>query len=225
MQAWVAIGYKGPDVLALRHLPLPRIGAHDVLIRVEATTVSAGDRRLRASDFPTGMGLLGRAFCGVTRLRRPVLGTELTGIVAAIGSAVARFVPGDAVIAFPGAAVGGHAEYCRFSETGMIVPRPAGLPIETAAALGFGGTTAMDYLRRANCKAGERVLVVGVSGTVGSARSNWLRRLGQESAQSRAAATRCWSVPLEPQRPSTMRFAMSPPSWRAGTLWPMLWAR
>jgi|GEM_PF-5618083 D-arabinose 1-dehydrogenase-like Zn-dependent alcohol dehydrogenase len=88
------------------------------------------------------MGLFGRAFCGVTRLRRPVLGTELTGIVAAIGSAVTRFAPGDAVIVFPGAAVGGHAEYCRFSETGMIVPRPAGLPIETAAALGFGGTTA-----------------------------------------------------------------------------------
>lgn len=169
MQAWVATGYGGPDVLALRHLPLPRIGARDVLIRVEATTVSAGDRRLRASDFPTGMGLLARAFCGITRLRRPVLGTELTGIVAAIGSAVTRFAPGDAVIAFPGAAVGGHAEYCRFAETGMILPRPAGMPIKTAAALGFGGTTAMDFLRRANCTAGEQLLVVGASGTVGSA--------------------------------------------------------
>ncbi len=169
MQAWVATGYGAPDVLALQRLPLPQVGARDVLIRVEATTVSAGDRRLRAGDFPEGMGLLARAFCGITRLRRPVLGTELTGIVAAIGSAVTRFVPGNAVIAFSGAAVGGHAEYCRMAETGMIVPRPAGLPIETAAALGFGGTTAMDYLRRANCKAGEQVLVIGASGTVGSA--------------------------------------------------------
>ena len=128
-------------MLALRHLPLPRIGAHDVLIRVEATTVSAGDRRLRASDARQAWGSSGGP-SAASHACRPVLGTELTGIVAAIGSAVTRFAPGDAVIAFPGAAVGGHAEYCRFSETGMIVPRPAGLPIETAAALGFGGTTA-----------------------------------------------------------------------------------
>ena len=168
MRAWVATGYGGPDVLALADMPLPHVGPRDILIKVQATTVSAADRRIRALDFPRGMGLLGRAFFGLSRPRRPVLGTELTGIVVAAGEAVTRFRPGDAVIAFPGVKMGGHAEYCRV-RTGLIVPRPAGMALETAAALGFGGTTALDFLRRANLAAGERVLVIGASGTVGSA--------------------------------------------------------
>jgi NADPH:quinone reductase-like Zn-dependent oxidoreductase len=115
------------------------------------------------------MGLLGRLALGVRRPRRAVLGAELTGVVAAVGAEVTRFGPGDAVIAFPGFRQGAHAEYCRMPADGMVVSRPDGMAVETAAALGFGGTTARHYLRRAGVSAGERVLVIGASGTVGAA--------------------------------------------------------
>lgn len=169
MRAWVARAYGGPEVLELCEMPAPRPGAGDVLVRVEATSVSAGDRRIRALDMPKGMGWLGRVALGLRRPRRPVLGAELTGIVAAVGDKVTRFQPGDAVIAFQGMRMGAHADYCLVSEAGLIVPRPACMPLEMAAALGFGGTTARDFLRRANAARGERMLVIGASGTVGSA--------------------------------------------------------
>jgi NADPH:quinone reductase-like Zn-dependent oxidoreductase len=169
MRAWVATAYGGPEVLALRELPVPVLRPGEILIRMQATTVSSGDRRIRALDMPPGMRLAGRLALGLRRPRRAVLGAELTGVVAAIGPGVTRFAAGDAVIAYPGLLQGAHAEFCRMRADGMVVPRPADMKIETAAALGFGGTTARDYLRRAGLRAGERVLVIGASGTVGAA--------------------------------------------------------
>jgi NADPH:quinone reductase-like Zn-dependent oxidoreductase len=169
MRAWVVTRYGGPEVLALREVPVPRPGRGEVLIRVEATTVSSGDRRVRALDLPPGMGAMGRLAIGLRRPRRAVLGAELTGCVAAVGAGVTRPRPGDAVIAFPGFRQGAHAEFVVMPESGMVVPRPDAMPIGIAAALGFGGTTARDYLRRAAVRAGERVLVIGASGTVGAA--------------------------------------------------------
>lgn len=169
MRAWVATGYGGPEVLALRDVPLPVPARGEVLIRVQATTVSSGDRRVRALDLPPGMGLVGRLALGLRRPRRPVLGAELTGRVAAVGAGVTNLAPGDAVIAFPGFRQGAHAEFTLMPAAGMVAPRPQGMALEIAAALGFGGTTARDYLRRAALRAGERVLVIGGSGTVGAA--------------------------------------------------------
>jgi len=169
MRAWIATAYGGPEVLALRDVPIPVPGPGDILIRMQATTVSSADRRIRALDLPPGMGFAGRLALGLRRPRRAVLGAELTGVVAAVGARVVRFAPGDKVIAYPGFRQGAHTEYCRMPADGMVVPRPAGMSVETAAALGFGGTTARDYLRRAKLRAGERVLVIGASGTVGAA--------------------------------------------------------
>ncbi|WP_291299116.1 NAD(P)-dependent alcohol dehydrogenase [Elioraea sp.] len=169
MRAWVARSYGGPEVLALREVKLPQPGPGEVLIRVEATTVSSADRRIRALDLPAGMALMGRLALGLRRPRRAVLGVELTGRIAAVGAGVTRFAPGDAVIAFPGFRQGAHAEFAVMPAAGMVVARPACMSVETAAALGFGGTTARDYLRRARLREGERVLVIGASGTVGAA--------------------------------------------------------
>lgn len=169
MRAWCARDYGGPEVLELRDLPLRPPGPGEVLVRVEATTVSSADRRIRALDVPRGMGPILRMVFGITRPRNPVLGAEFTGIVAAVGAEVARFREGDAVIAFPGARMGGHAEFARMPAKGRLVPRPASMPLETAAALAFGGSTARHFLRRTALRAGERVLVIGASGTVGSA--------------------------------------------------------
>lgn len=169
MQAWVANAYGGSNVLSLETMPLPKPGVKELLVRVQATTVSSADRRIRAMDFPAGMRSIGRIMFGWNKPRRPVLGVEVTGIVVAIGSRTSRFKPGDAVIATCGMRMGAHAEYIALPECGAVVPRPDEMPIETAAALGFGGMTSRDFLRRANLQNRESVLVIGASGTVGSA--------------------------------------------------------
>lgn len=169
MLAWRASAYGGPEVLKLGRVatPLPRDA--EILIRVQATTVSSADRRIRAMDFPSGLAVFGRAYFGWRTPRRPILGCEATGVVVEVGAKARRFQPGDAVIAFPSARGGGHGEYLRMPESGTVVARPAGMSIEAAAALAFGGLTARDFLRRSALKAGERLLVIGACGTVGSA--------------------------------------------------------
>ena len=97
----------GADVLTMKGVPVPTPGANEVLIRVQATTVSSADRRIRAMDFPSGLRLAGRLAFGLSRLRRPVLGAELTGIVVALGSRTTRFKIGDPVIALSGPRMGG----------------------------------------------------------------------------------------------------------------------
>jgi NADPH:quinone reductase-like Zn-dependent oxidoreductase len=169
MRAWCARAYGGPEVLELREVPLAPPRAGEVLVRVEATTVSSGDRRIRALDVPPGMGWMVRAVFGLTRPRNPILGAEFTGVVAAVGQGVTRWHEGDAVIGLPGARQGAHAEYARMPAEGKLVARPEALSLEAAAALSFGGCTARHFLRRAALQAGERVLVIGASGTVGSA--------------------------------------------------------
>lgn len=169
MQAWLANAYGGSNVLSLETLPVPKPGANELLIRVQATTVSSADRRIRAMDFPRGMRSMGRVMFGWNKPRRPVLGVEMTGIVVATGSRTTRFKVGDAVIATCGVRMGAHAEYATIPERGAVVARPDEMPIETAAALGFGGMTSQDFLRRAKLQIGESVLVIGASGTVGSA--------------------------------------------------------
>lgn len=169
MPAWTCRRYGGPETLELERIPLPRIGSNTVLLRMLATTVSSGDARLRGCRFPPGMHFFGRLALGWNGPRRPVLGTELVGEVAAVGSGVTRYNPGDRVIAFPDTSMGAHAGFVAMEEGGLIVPCPPGMPLERAASLSFGGMTALHYLRRAEIQPGERLLVIGASGTVGSA--------------------------------------------------------
>lgn len=179
MKALVARRYGAPDVVELADVPMPLVGARDVLIRVHASTVSSGDWRARALALPPGFRLLGRLFFGVFRPRRPVLGTELAGVVEAVGRSVTRFQPGDEVFAFPGGAYGSHAEYRAMPESGLIAKKPASLTFEQAAALSFGGTAALSFLRdKGRIQRGDRVLVVGASGAVGTAAVQLARHFG-----------------------------------------------
>ena len=127
---------------------------------------------------PRGLGLLGRAAIGLRRPRQPILGTELAGEVEAIGSEVTTFKEGDRVFAFPGSRMGCHAEYHCISATGPVVHMPANLSFEQAAALCFGGATMLDFFRRAALRSGERVLVNGASGAVGTAAVQLAKHLG-----------------------------------------------
>lgn len=169
MKAWVCQGYGGPDVLALEDRPVPVPGPSDILVKVRATTVTSGDVRVRTLKLPRGFGLIGRLALGFTGPRQPILGSELAGTVQAIGKNVTTFRPGDAVIGFAGVGMGCHAQYRVLSVHKPVVLKPAGLSFEEAASLPFGATTAIHFLRRAQLKAGDKVLVIGASGAVGSA--------------------------------------------------------
>lgn len=169
MRAILCPAYGPPDLLVAREVPTPLPGPKDVLVRTFATTVTSGDWRVRSGTFPRGFGWIATLAVGRKGPRQPILGTELAGVVEAVGPAVTRFKVGDPVIGFAGAAMGCHAEFRCFPEDGLIVHKPANLSFEEAAALPFGATTAIDFLRRAKLKAGERVLVNGASGGVGTA--------------------------------------------------------
>jgi NADPH:quinone reductase-like Zn-dependent oxidoreductase len=180
MKVWNCPRYGGPDVLRLVDRPRPLPGRGEVLVRVEATTVSSADSRVRALRLPRGFGPFGRLFLGFSGPRRGVLGTELAGRIAAVGPDCAGWRTGDEVVGFTGAAMGCHAEYRVMPARGALAARPAALRPEEAAALGFGGTTALDFLRRAQLAAGESVLVLGAAGTVGSACVQFARHAGAQ---------------------------------------------
>ncbi|WP_297103975.1 NAD(P)-dependent alcohol dehydrogenase [uncultured Devosia sp.] len=169
MKAWFARRYGGPEVLRLEEAPKPVPKPGEILVKVHATTVNSGDRRIRACDFPPGMKTLGRLALGWNRPRQPILGTELAGVVEAIGQGVTKFSPGEAVYAFPGGKMGAHAEYVVLKQDGPVAVIPQGVDMQTAAALCFGGSTALTYLRRGGVEAGQSMLVLGGSGAVGSA--------------------------------------------------------
>jgi NADPH:quinone reductase-like Zn-dependent oxidoreductase len=161
--------YGPPEVVELREVEKPTPKDDEVLIKIHATTVTAGDWRARSLEMPPGFGFMGRLFFGISKPRQPILGTELAGEIESVGRDVGKFKTGDQIFAFPGASMGCHAEYRCMPENGAIVLKPANLSYEEAAALSFGGNTALDFLRRAKLSSGEKVLVNGASGGVGTA--------------------------------------------------------
>ncbi len=178
MKAWICRNYGGPAVLALEDRPKPVPKDNELLIRICATTVASGDMRVRTLSMPRGFGAIARLVFGLTRPRQPILGTDLAGVVESVGRSVTSYKPGDAVIGLAGAAMGCHAEYRVLSADKPIVPKPANLSFEEAVSLCFGGTTALHFLRKADLRAGESLLVIGASGAVGSAMVQLARHMG-----------------------------------------------
>lgn len=179
MKAAVYRTYGPPSVVRVEDVPTPRPKDHEVLIRIRAATVSSADWRIRSLHLPRGFGIFARQAFGVFGPRKPILGTELSGTIEAVGRAVTRFSIGEAVFAFPGTDLGCHAEFRTMRDDGRIARMPAGLTFEEAAALSFAGTTALYYLRDlANVGAGDEVLIVGASGAVGSAAVQLARHFG-----------------------------------------------
>ncbi len=163
MRAAVYHRYGPPEVIRIEEVPKPAPKDDEVLIRVHATTVCAADWRLRKAD-----PFLVRAFNGLLRPKRlRILGMELSGTIEAVGSKVTRFSPGEEVFGSPLFKLGAHAEYNCLSEDGLLAHRPANMALDEAAAVMFGALTAMGYLRKANIRAGQRVLIYGASGSVG----------------------------------------------------------
>jgi NADPH:quinone reductase-like Zn-dependent oxidoreductase len=179
MQAAVYSKYGPAGVVTLAEVKKPVPRDNEVLVRVRAATVSSADWRARSLSMPPGFRLLGRLVFGIFGPRKKILGTELSGTVEAVGRAVTRFRVGDDVFAFPGVGLGAHAEYRVLPETGPVVRKPANLSFEEAAALSFGGTTALCFLRdKGSIQSGEKVLIVGASGAVGTAAVQIARHFG-----------------------------------------------
>lgn len=169
MRAAVYHRFGGPEVVRVEEVPKPEARAGEVLIRVRAATVSMADYRMRSRDLPKGLGFLAPIALGVFGPRHKILGMDVAGVVEAVGAGVARFKPGDEVIAMPGAKFGGHAEYLAMPTAAAIARKPTNMDFVEAATLAFGGQPALVFLRRAGTKAGDDVLINGASGSVGAA--------------------------------------------------------
>lgn len=180
MNAIVYERYGPPDVLEPRQLAKPSPKDNEVLIRIRATTVTSGDRRVRSLDMPAGFGLISRLVFGVFKPRQPILGTELAGEIESVGKNVRKFKVGDRVFAITGARMGCYAQYRCLPEDAALAPTPANLSDEEAAALCFGGTTALSFFRLGKLQRGEKVLVNGASGAVGTAAVQLGRHFGAE---------------------------------------------
>lgn len=171
MKAAVYTRFGAPEVVRVIDTASPVAKPGQVLIRIRATTVSSADWRARSLNMPRGFGLVSRPMFGLFKPRFPVLGLSFAGEVVKLGDSVTRFKPGDAVFGISSAfKFGCHAEFIALNETALVLPKPGGLSDIHAASLSFGGATALYFLRdRAKVQPGERILVVGASGAVGSA--------------------------------------------------------
>jgi NADPH:quinone reductase-like Zn-dependent oxidoreductase len=177
MRAAVCTAYGPPEVLQLRDVEMPVPGDHEVLIKVHATTAHRGDVRIRSFDVPRGQRLMARLVLGFTRPKNPILGMELAGEVESVGRDVTLFKPGDEVFGFTGWGLGAYAEYVSLPERprksvtkdGLLATKPANMSFEEAAAgVATGAATALRILRKANIKRGQKVLIYGASGSVGT---------------------------------------------------------
>ncbi|MGA7147051.1 MAG: NAD(P)-dependent alcohol dehydrogenase [Microbacterium sp.] len=169
MSAAVADRFGGPEVVRVEEQPRPRPKPDEVLVRVRASTVSIADHRMRAADLPRGLGFLRIVALGAFRPRRRILGMEAAGEVAEVGADVTEFAVGDRVMVMRGARMGCHAQYVTARASGSVVRIADDMSFEDAAALVFGGYTAISFLDQVSLGPGTEVLVNGASGAVGSA--------------------------------------------------------
>lgn len=168
MKAIVLTKFGPPEVLQLREVPTPAPGERELLVRIYATTVTAGDCELRGLTVPLAYRIPMRLFMQLRRSGPTILGQELAGEVEAVGAGVTRYHPGDPVVAWTGFNLGGYAEYACVPETGALSRKPTTMSYAEAAPLSVGGLEAAYFVRRADIRPGEDVLIIGAGGSIGT---------------------------------------------------------
>ncbi len=188
MKAVVYSKYGSPDVLQLTDVEKPLPKGNEILVRVHATSVNFGDvmaRNYKAIsprqfNMPFLIWLIAKISFGLNQPKITILGNEFAGEVEAVGSEVKRFLPGDQVFGYSGERMGAYAEYLCMPENGTLVGKPTNMTFEEVAGVPYGALMALSLLRRANIQLGQKVLINGASGGIGSAAVQIARSMGAD---------------------------------------------
>jgi NADPH:quinone reductase-like Zn-dependent oxidoreductase len=180
MKAIIWTRYGSPDVLQLKEIAKPTPRDNEVLIKIHAATVTTADCELRSSKVPIGLWLPIRLYLGLTKPRIPILGQELAGEIEAVGKDVTRFKPGDQIFAWTAFRLGAYAEYTCVPEKGVLAIKPSNMTYEEAAPLCVGGLEAAHLMRRGAIQSGEKVLINGAGGSIGTFAIQLAKHFGAE---------------------------------------------
>lgn len=183
MKAVVYEKFGPPEVLELKEVEKPSPRDNEVLIKVCATTVHRGDTRMRSLNIPLPRWqvILARIFLGIRKPKRAILGMELSGKIETVGKKVTLFKEGDEVFTSTAFSdFGSYAEYKCMPEDGVIAIKPSNMTFEEAAVIPSGGITTLGIIKMANIQRGQKVLIYGASGSVGTFAVQIAKSLGAE---------------------------------------------
>ena len=168
MKAFVCTKYGPPEVLELKEVEKPAPRDHEVLVKVSATTVTAGDARVRSFTVPRSFWLPARLTLGLSKPKKAILGMVVAGEIESVGKAVTHVKKGDQICAYDLTRLSAYAEYACVPETCAMAFKPSNITYEEAAAIPFGGITALYFLKQGKIHSGQHVLIYGASGSVGT---------------------------------------------------------